>query len=261
MPVPGAKQGMEDPKPDVQRAAGRRLGTSFGAGGELGRGSPGSVLHAERHQGDLLVLLVGWQRDRTGTAALGGPGTAGDRLGTAGNRLGTAGHGSGTAGDGPGTTMLQRRGLQDHRRLLIVLGALLHSPPRFPAGIALRAGQARAVLLQRPAVDFHGRGAHGGHRADLHTPPGLAALRGRAAGGGLGRGTAPRRALAGALGVVAEGLGVVTRLGGVVAVPGGGAGPRPALVVAARGGLARLVVAAAFLVEHPGVEMAETGSY
>lgn len=218
-----------------------------GGGGSIlwaGEGSLGSVLHAERHQGDLLVLLVAgrrWQGDSGGAAALGGPGTAGE--------------GTGTAGEGTGTAMPQRPGgLQDHRGLLVVLGALLHSPPGLPAALGLRAGRARAVLLQRPAVDFDGRGAHGGHRAHLHPPPGLAALRGRAGP------AAPGRALAGALSVLAEAAGVLADLGGVLAVSGG-AGPCPALVAAARGGLAQVVVAAAFLVEHPGAEMAEPRSY
>lgn len=167
-----------------------------------------------------------------------------------------------------GAAMLQRRGMQYHGGTGILHGALVHAPPGFAAASRLLAVQGRAVLLQRPAVDFHGWGADGLHVAHLHPPPGLAeiaALRCRAAGPGWARlhGLATLRlALAGPLNVAAEAAGVVARgqlrggHGAFVAAPRGTV-PRPPLLATDRAAVAQVLVAVAFTVEHPAAETAK----
>lgn len=167
-----------------------------------------------------------------------------------------------------GAAMLQRLGMQYHGGTGILHGALLHSPPGLATATWLLAVQGWAVLLQRPAMDFHGWGADGLHMAHLHPPPGfaeIAALLWRAAAPGWARlhGLAALwLTLAGPLSVAAEAAGVTAR-GQVrgahrafMAAPRGTM-PRPALLATDRAVMAQVLVAVTFMVVHPVAEMAK----
>lgn len=113
--------------------------------------------------------------------------------------------------------MLQRPGMQYHGGAGILCGALIHSPPGLAAAALPLTVQRRAVLLQRPAMDFHGWRADGLHVAHLHPPARLAeiaALLWWVAAPGWARlhGLASQwLALAGPLDVTAEAAGVMAR--------------------------------------------------
>lgn len=173
----------------------------------------------------LLLVLSGMQRQGPGSwaAVLGGWAAA-------------VLDGRAAAGDA-GAAMLQRQGM----RCRGWAGLLLHSPARLVAASRLLA-VGGAVLLQRPAADFHGWGADGLHVAHLHPPPGLVLLRWAAALGWarLG-GLAPLwhrlaplwHGLAGPLAVVAEAARVVARAAhGAFVTATRAIVPRPALLAA-----------------------------
>lgn len=163
-----------------------------------------------------------------------------------------------------GAAMLQWQGMQDHGWMGVLHGTLVHSPPGL-ATLGLLAVQGWAVLLQRPAVDFHGWGADWLHVAHLYPPPGLAeiaALLWRPAAlwwTWLHRLAALPLALAGPLSVVAEAAGVMARAqvrgacGSLVAAACGTV-LRPALL--ATDVVAQVLVAVAFEV-HPVAELAK----
>lgn len=230
------------------------------------RRSPGTslapcsfLLQTGWQEGDLLLLVLAGirlQGHRCWAAALDGWAAALDGWAAALDRR--------AAARDAGAAMLQRQGMQNHGRTGVLHGTLVHSPPGL-ATLGLLTVQGWAVLLQRPAVDFHRWGADGLHVAHLYSPPGLAeiaALLWRPAAlrqtrlHGL---AASRLTLAGPLSVAAEAAGVVARAqvrgarGGLVAAAGGTV-LRPALLTTDI--VARVLVAVAFEV-HPVAELAK----
>jgi len=218
----------------------------------LGRGPSASLAPC------LFLLQTGWQERNLLLLVLNGL----RRQGHSGRAAALDGW---AAARDAGAAMLKMPGMQHHGGTDILHGALVHSLPGFTTATRLLAVQGWPVLLQRPAMDFHGWGADGLHMAHLHPPPGLAeiaALLWRAAAPGWAwlHGLAGLRlALAGPLDVAAEAAGVVAR-GKVhrafVAAPCGTV-PRPALLTADRAFMAQVLVTVAFTVVHPVAEMAK----